>query len=133
MGGFITEKTASQKDGRMTDIIKGLTAEFVERESNRTSLITVTRVELIDRGREARIFVTVLPDTMAESALEFLKRMRSDLRTYVTQKSRLFRIPRFDFMLDVGEKNRQRIEEISATAEVQSDVSEVAEVADAKK
>ena len=106
----------------MTDIIKGLTAEFVERESNRTSLITVTRVELIDRGREARIFVTVLPDGMAESALEFLKRMRSDLRSYVTEKSRLFRIPRFDFMLDVGEKNRQRIEEISSTPEVQSDV-----------
>ncbi len=122
MGGFITEKTSSQKDGRMTDIIKGLTAEFVERESNRTSLITVTRVELIDRGREARIFVTVLPDAMAESALEFLKRMRSDLRSYVTEKSRLFRIPRFDFMLDVGEKNRQRIEEISSTPEVQSDV-----------
>lgn len=122
MGGFITEKTSSQKDGRMTDIIKSLTAEFVERESNRTSLITVTRVELIDRGREARIFVTVLPDAMAESALEFLKRMRSDLRSYVTEKSRLFRIPRFDFMLDVGEKNRQRIEEISSTPEVQSDV-----------
>ncbi len=122
MGGFITEKTSSQKDGRMTDIIKSLAADFIERESNRTSLITVTRVELIDRGREARIFVTVLPDSMAETALEFLKRMRSDLRSYVTEKSRLFRIPRFDFILDVGEKNRQRIEEISSNPEVQSDI-----------
>ncbi len=113
MGGISSPRTQEHKDGRMKDIIKTLAAEFVERESNRTSLITITHVELIDRGREARIYVTVLPDSMSDDALDFLKRMRSDLRSYVTEKSRLFRIPKFDFLLDVGEKNRQRIEEIS--------------------
>ena len=48
-----------------------------------------------------------------KAALDFLKRQRSAFREFAMEKSRMGRIPFFDFELDSGEKNRQKIDEIS--------------------
>lgn len=101
------------KDGRLKDIIKDFAAKFIQRESNYTSLITVTDVMLYDHGKRATILFTVLPADKEKGALEFMKRMRTEFREYIKEKSRLGRIPFFDFEIDVGEKNRQKIDEIS--------------------
>jgi ribosome-binding factor A len=107
------------RDGRMRDVIKDLAATFIQRESNGTSLITVTDVTLSDHGKQATIFFTVIPigkntgEDKEAAALDFMKRMRPEFREYVEEKSRLGRIPFFDFAIDIGEKNRQKIDEIS--------------------
>jgi ribosome-binding factor A len=109
------------RDGRMRDIIKTLAAEFIQRESNRTSLITVTDVSLSDHGKQATIFFTVIPigkntgEDKEAAAIDFMKRKRQEFRDFVQEKSRLSRIPFFDFTVDFGEKNRQKIDEISKT------------------
>jgi ribosome-binding factor A len=100
------------RDSKIRDIIKTLAAEYLSRESNRTSLLTITDVTVSDNGGEATIFFTVLPENMQKGALDFLKRKRSEFRDYVKEKSRIGRIPFFDFEIDKGEKNRQRIDEI---------------------
>lgn len=98
---------------KKTEVIKQLAAEYIVRESNHTSLITVTKVELLSRGSRASIFFTVLPEHNETAALEFLKRSRSDFRGYVmSKKVRLPVIPFFDFEIDVGEKNRQKIDNL---------------------
>ena len=48
-----------------------------------------------------------------KAALDFLKRIRSEFRTHLMEKARMRRIPFFDFEIDYGEKNRQKIDEIS--------------------
>jgi len=101
------------KDGRMKRIIFDLATKFIESESNRTSLITITDVQLTDRGKGATILFTVFPEATEETALAFLKRQRSDFRDFVKGKSRLSIIPFFNFAVDHGEKNRQRIDELS--------------------
>lgn len=103
----------SLKDGRMKDIIKDLAAKFIQLESNYTSLVTVTDIILSDRAKRADILVTVLPEGKEEDAVDFLKRKRSEFRVYVKENSKLARIPFFDFDLDGGEKNRQKIDRIS--------------------
>ncbi len=110
----------SQKDDRLRDEIKRLAAEFLERESNHLSLITVTDVSLSEKSTHSTIFFTVLPVQKEKAALDFVKRMRSDFRDYVMKKSRIGRVPFFDFDIDGGEKNRQRIDELSNEAEGQT-------------
>ncbi len=95
------------------NLFRRLAGEFIARESNRTSLITVTNVLVRENGRELVIFVTVLPDAEEETALSFLKRKRSDFREYIKKNTRIKTIPVVDFEIDKGEKHRQRIDEIS--------------------
>lgn len=101
----------SFKKERFEEILKHLSAEYLSRESNRTSMITVTRVSTNDKGNLATIYFTVLPENQEEAALDFLKRKRSDFRAYVKYNARLMKIPFFDFEIDRGEKARQKIDE----------------------
>ena len=87
--------------------IRKIVSEFVNRESNRTSLITITRVDISPNFSKADIFFTVLPEKSEESALNFLKRKRPEVKTLIKKNMNLRRIPFVDFELDKGEKNRQ--------------------------
>ena len=100
-------------DEKLSELIRELAAEYLQRESNLQSMITVTSVRTFDNNKEATIYVTVFPDDKEKAAVDFLKRKRSDFREYVKDKSSIGHIPFFDFEIDEGEKNRQRIEELS--------------------
>jgi len=108
---------SNQKDQKMKEIIRELASEFLSRESNRTSLITITNVELEARGSRAKILFTVLPENQENAALDFFTRRLSDLREYVGEHARMMRIPFFEVAIDIGEKNRQRIDEIERQVE----------------
>ncbi len=105
--------TDTIKDNRVRSIITDAAASFIATESNGRSLITVTNVIIEDRGRGANILVSILPDTAAANAIEFLKRKRGVFRDYLKEKTKLGRVPIVDFNLDIGEKNRQRIDELT--------------------
>ncbi len=100
------------KDEKLKDQIQKWGAAFLQRESNGTSLITVTDVKLSKEAKEATILFTVLPDDKAEAALEFARRQLSDFRDFMNQKVKTGRMPFFHFDIDRGEKHRQRIDEI---------------------
>ncbi|HEY4479600.1 MAG TPA: ribosome-binding factor A [Candidatus Paceibacterota bacterium] len=101
------------KDEKLKEAIRVLASKFVEQESNGSSLITVTRIELMDHAKRAFVMFTTLPDGKEAEALAFLERKRSEFRTYVREKSRIGRIPFFDFKIDLGEKNRQNVDKLS--------------------
>jgi ribosome-binding factor A len=100
------------KDKRSEDIIKTLAMNFLERESNRTSLITVTKVDVYNRGKNANIYFTVLPEDREKVALDFVKRQRTEFREYMKKNARLPIIPFVDFDIDFGERNRQNIDRL---------------------
>ena len=100
------------RSGRTSEIIRQLAAKYLSVWSNRTSLITVTGIDISSDGKNAIILVSVLPSDASENALHFVKRRRTDFRDYVKKNSRLKQLPRFDFAIDQGEKNRQRIDEL---------------------
>lgn len=101
------------KDNRAKSILTDAAASFIAIETNGFSLITVTSVNITNHGKIADILVTVLPDKESESAINFLKRKRGIFRDYLKAKTKLSRIPFVDFNLDLGEKNRQRIDELT--------------------
>lgn len=106
----------SFKEEKIKETVKTLAAEFFSRESNRTSLITITNVELKSKNSIAVIMFTVLPQNQEKAALDFMHRQLTDFREYVTNHSRMMRVPFFEVAVDEGEKNRQRIEDISQQA-----------------
>src|SRR4051812_6484473 len=99
------------KEVKTEQMIRQLAADYLQQESSGLSLITVTRVILANRLTKATIMITVLPEDKEEEALEFTRRKRLDFKEYVKKHGRIGRIPHFDFQIDFGEKNRQRIEE----------------------
>ena len=100
------------KDQKVGDALKQAAGEFIQRNSNMTSLITVSRVELADRGGRATIFVTVFPEDKEKGALDMLKRKRSEFKEAVKNGLRIGRIPFCDFELDAAAKLLRTIEEL---------------------
>lgn len=96
----------------MTALLEELVANFLRGEANTDPLITVTHVSPSPDLKRATVFVSVFPDGRENDALVFLKRKGGALRDEVKRKARLKHIPFFDFEIDYGEKNRQRIDEI---------------------
>lgn len=102
----------STRDERLKEILHDLGARFLMQNGNNSSLLTVTRVELTRDAKYATIFFTVFPDSFEKTALEFAKRKRSEFKEFIKENSKLGRIPQFDFEIDSGEKNRQRIDNL---------------------
>jgi ribosome-binding factor A len=101
------------KHEKIEQLIQKHASEFIERESNRNSLITVTRVYVPADMKHALILCTILPENQEEQAINFLKRSRTDFKEYFKKHVKMGRIPFFDFELDKGEKLAQRIRNLS--------------------
>ncbi|MDO8591036.1 MAG: hypothetical protein Q7R65_03620 [bacterium] len=101
------------KEERFKEIVRQKASEFLERESSGGALITVTGIKLLAKGKKVLIFFTVYPNDKEKGVLDFAKRKRSDFRDFLKQESKLFKLPFVDFEIDLGEKNRQKIDSLS--------------------
>jgi len=102
----------TQRNDKMANLIKELSAQFLNRENNKTSLITVTSCNTSPDLKRATIFITVLPDSKEHNALDFAKRKRGEMRDYLKKNMAVKTIPFIDIQIDKGEKSRQRIDEL---------------------
>jgi ribosome-binding factor A len=100
----------ANRNDKIREILRDLGARFLLLNGNNSSLLTVTNVEMSKDGKYATIFFTVFPDSFEKTALEFAKRKRSEFREFIKENSKLGRIPQLDFAIDLGEKNRQKID-----------------------
>ena len=102
----------SARKEKVENIIKELGAQFLEKENDRTSLLTVTSSSVSPDLKRATIFITVLPESKENSALSFAKRKRGELRDYLKKNLKIKNIPFIDIEIDEGEKNRQKIDDL---------------------
>ena len=96
----------------MQEMVRVVAAEFLAREANRNTLITVTRTDISSDGKRVNIFITVLPESYEEQAVAFANRNRSELSDFFKKKVKALP-PHVEFIIDKGEKNRQRLDELS--------------------
>lgn len=101
-----------KREEKIKDLIKEIASKFLNIESNRVSMVTVTNVEISNDGKCATIFFTVYPNSKEKAVLDFVKRKRSEFRDFAKKNTRVGRIPFFDFEIDAGEKHRQKIDVI---------------------
>ncbi|HVY72821.1 MAG TPA: ribosome-binding factor A [Candidatus Paceibacterota bacterium] len=101
------------RNEKIQTAVHEVAAEFLAKEAGPQSLITVTRVMLSSDAKSATIFITVLPEKAEAAALDFAQRNRRELADFFRTKIRGAFPPFFEFKIDLGEKNRQRLDEIS--------------------
>lgn len=94
-------------------MIHRLAAEFVRDNASSASLLTITRVELAPSGKQANIYFTTLPEKEEDTALKFLIRKSPEFIRYARDNSRIGIMPHLKFVIDYGERNRQRLDELS--------------------
>lgn len=102
----------AQRKEQVALMLKEIAADFFGRESSNMSLITVTRTEVSPDLENCTVFISVLPESKEQAALDFAKRQLPELRSYVKQKTRTKMLPFFRVEIDYGEKNRQNIDNI---------------------
>jgi ribosome-binding factor A len=92
-----------------------LAAQFVSLNSNRTSLITVTRALINERKTVCTIYFSVFPEKDEQNALIFMKRSAGDLKLFMREKGNVIRAPHIEMEIDAGDKHRRKIEEVAKT------------------
>ena len=102
----------TQRNEKVANLLKELSAQFLAREDNKTSLITITSTNVSPDLKRATVFMTVLPETKESEALSFVKRKRGELREHLKKNMTTKVIPFIDFDIDRGEKHRQKIDEL---------------------
>jgi len=104
---------SSHRKTQVEEALAHFAMDFLARESSVKALITVTHATVAPTFKHVTVYFTVLPVAMEKDALKFAKRSRTDFRAYVKKHSLLHPIPVVDFAIDLGEKNRQRIDELT--------------------
>jgi len=102
----------SERNDRVTSLIREFAATFVQQEANTDPLITVTRVNISQDHSKCTIFFTTMPEGRERDAEIFLTRIAGEMRRFIMKKSNLKIVPHFDFALDVGERHRQHTDEV---------------------
>jgi len=102
-----------RRAGRATESIAHQAAVFIKEEASTESLITVTRALSSTSGDRMTVFVSVFPEEREGAALSFLARKRQDFSDHLKAHVRIAPLPRVDFEIDIGEKTRRRLDELS--------------------
>tara|TARA_B100000508_G_scaffold60333_1_gene47257 strand:+ start:302949 stop:303272 length:324 start_codon:yes stop_codon:yes gene_type:complete len=103
----------TERQEKVREELLKIAGEFISREANRNNLITATDASISPDLKQATVFISVFPNDNEQGALAFLKRHRNDFRTFLKQRISFKVLPFVDFKIDEGEKNRQRIDELS--------------------
>lgn len=85
---------------RVIEALQHAASEFINKVSNRRSMITVTSVRLDKKRVRADIFVSVYPEGETHAATDFLNRQRTEFRDYLKKHIRMRSIPKVAFLAD---------------------------------
>lgn len=96
----------SVRGNKIAGLIKKLAAEFLAKEADKTSMITITYADISNDFKNVIVYFTVYPKTSEKAALLFVKRKRGEFKKYAKEKIRMKKIPFFNFEIDIGEKNK---------------------------
>jgi ribosome-binding factor A len=99
---MLIEKTERQLKV-MQELMK-IAQDFFQKNSSGQSMITVTRTDIAKDLKNGTVFITVLPESQEDSALNFAKRMRADLRNQIKKRLPIKVIPFVEIEIDEQEK-----------------------------
>ena len=89
-----------RKDDRLGSALHTAAAEFINRESNRRSLITVTRVDWPEGEKQARVFLSVFPQNQTPAAMDFITRQHKEFMLFLKKSVKLHVLPQVTFLPD---------------------------------
>jgi ribosome-binding factor A len=90
----------TSKDDRLAAALHTAAAEFLNRESNRRSLVTVTHVDWPAGEKTARVFVSVFPQKDTRAVMDFLSRQHDAFMAFLKKSVKLHILPYVTFLPD---------------------------------
>lgn len=97
---------------RVSSLLARLIPEFIAEHWFSPSRVAVSRIEVSKALKEAIVYVIISPESQEKAALRELAAMRLKLYNEVAGILKTKFTPRFEFRIDKGEKNREKIEEL---------------------
>ncbi|MEK7182251.1 MAG: ribosome-binding factor A, partial [Patescibacteria group bacterium] len=76
---------------KVRELIKELSAEFIQYQANKKSMITVTDCNVSSDLKKSTIFITAFPVENETEAIDFLKRKRGEFREFIKSKMNFMR------------------------------------------
>ncbi len=104
----------SVRNERLVSILKNATSVFIQQFSEPGTIATVTNLNLSENAKNATIFFTVLPEKNEVEILKNFKKKIPEFRYLLIKKYKINSPPELDLKIDVGEKNRQKIDALMA-------------------
>lgn len=102
----------TERQKKLVQELKRVAGDFLQRETNGKALITVTNADYSPDMKNATVYITVMPERYEEEAVGFAMRMRGELKEEIRKRIPVRIIPHVEIKLDVGEKHRQKIEDL---------------------
>lgn len=98
---------------KVNSLIRELASKFILMEiKNEKMLITVTKVEASANLQNIKIFITAYPEEKENAALKYLKQKKYDWQKFLADNFKAKFLPSSEFLIDEGEKKRQRMEKL---------------------
>lgn len=105
-------KSFSRQD-RLGPQLTKLIADFLATHTPHGILVSVTHTTATTDLANATAFITVFPEDGEDEALRHLRAEESKLKKYLAGHTCMKRTPAIHFEIDIGEKNRRRVDELT--------------------
>lgn len=104
----------NKRISQVNSLLKSELAQIINRkfEPPPDCLITLTAVETTPDLHEARVWISVLPESQANRIFKMLNRQKNALQTILHQKLVMKPLPKLEFKIDQTEANATRLERI---------------------
>lgn len=104
----------SKRLQRVNELIKREISKILLREIDfpKDSLVTVTRVETLDGLKEAKIWISVLPEDQREKVIKILYHQIYNLQQKINKLLKMRPIPKLKFVEEKETQEAARIEEL---------------------
>ena len=86
------------RDAILAGHVQSAVNDFILRAGDNSSLITVSRVEIQNAGRQAVVFFSAFPETHSQSALHFLHNGAGETSNILQHDYRIDRLPKISFL-----------------------------------
>ncbi len=107
------------KKEKLSSAIQAAVGEYLANKRFDDAMVTVTSISLSRNFSKAIIGVSVFPESKEKRVVQKLNRGKGLFAKYVKSTTRISNIPLFSFVVDEGEKHRQRIDELSRESKTQ--------------
>ncbi|MDA3839488.1 MAG: 30S ribosome-binding factor RbfA [Patescibacteria group bacterium] len=98
---------------QINEVLRKEVAQFIGNNIKmENGMITILDVDCSPELKNAKIYVSVLPDNQFGTALKMLKKNTSSLNSFLKRNVKLRKVPRIQWVIDPTEKEASVIERI---------------------
>jgi ribosome-binding factor A len=98
---------------QINEVLKKEIAQFIGNNVRiENGMITILEVDCSPELRNARVYVSILPDNHYGSGLAMLKKSTSSLNNFLKKNVKIRKVPRIEWVIDPIEKEASVIEKL---------------------